>query len=93
MCLLLSMQRSHIIHPNPPTDAIPKGHTVNRVPTRQAINCQALLHGKQHKRYYLSIDPSSQFIAEKGRDPIYRVRSVRVAVHAPQRAISPPIAL
>jgi len=26
--------------PPPPTDAIPKGHTVNRVPTSRAINCE-----------------------------------------------------
>src|SRR2546430_114091 len=44
-----------------PADAIPKGHTVNRVPTFRAtvcplgINCQAPLHEKHLERILLHI--------------------------------------
>src|SRR5436190_24236846 len=40
LLLYIESRNAERVVPHRPTDAIPKGHTVDRVPTIRAINCQ-----------------------------------------------------
>src|SRR5437588_3931349 len=40
LLLYIEIRNYERVAPSHPADAIPKGHTINRVPTIRAINCQ-----------------------------------------------------